>query len=204
MIRLVLIDDHEVLREGLARLISQEPGLEIVGQAGSAEAGLELIDEQKPDVVTLDLTLPNMNGRELALRLMAQESAPKIVILSSEADSESVKSLVGLGVQGYVSKNAPSADIIRAIKMVAEGQNYLSPDVMTALLQGDGDVPKLTLRQMEVLSAASTGLTTKEIAEKLFVSPKTIEKYRGEIIARLDARNLIEAIDKARKLKILS
>ena len=88
--------------------------------------------------------------------------------------------------------------------MAAMGQNYFSPDVMTILIQGQGQKPPaLTLRQMEVLTAAAKGMTTREIAEQLVVSPKTVEKYRGEIIARLDAKNLVEAIDKARRFKIL-
>ena len=204
MLGIVLIDDHELLREGLAKLFAQEPGFEILGQAGTAEDGLDLVQEHKPDVITLDLSLPGMNGRELATQLLSFDSPPKIIILSSEVDPGNVQNLVGLGVHGYVSKSAPSADIVRAIKMVTSGQNYFSPDVMTALVQGSRDVPKLTLRQMEVLSSAAKGLTTKEIAEKLHVSPKTVEKYRGEIIARLEAKNLIEAIDKARQYKILN
>lgn len=204
MIGIVLIDDHELLRDGLARLFAQEPGFEILGQCGNAEDGLNLVEELKPGVVTLDLTMPGMNGRELAVKLLGLDSPPKIIILSSEVDSANVKNLVALGVHGYVSKSAPSSDIVRAIKMVTSGQNYFSPDVMTALIQGEGAAPKLTLRQMEVLSAAAKGLTTKEIAEKLHVSPKTVEKYRGEIIARLEAKNLIEAIDKARQHKLIS
>ena len=203
MVGIVLIDDHELLRQGLAQIFAQEPGFQILGQSGTAEDGLALVQELSPDVITLDLSLPGMNGRELAVKLLSLDSPPKIIILSSEVDAENVKNLVSLGVHGYVSKSAPSADIVRGIKMVTSGQNYFSPDVMTALIQGGTDAPKLTLRQMEVLSAASTGLTTKEIAEKLHVSPKTVEKYRGEIIARLDAKNLIEAIDKARKYKLI-
>ena len=204
MVGIVLIDDHELLRQGLAQLFAQEPGFKILGQSGTAECGLAMVRELSPDVITLDLSLPGMNGRELAVKLLGLDSPPKIIILSSEVDAQNVKNLVSLGIHGYVSKSAPSADIVRGIKMVTSGQNYFSPDVMTALIQGGTDAPKLTLRQMEVLSAASTGLTTKEIAEKLHVSPKTVEKYRGEIIARLGAKNLIEAIDKARKFKLLN
>lgn len=204
MIGIVLIDDHELLREGLARLFAQEPGFEILGQCSTAEDGLSLVMQHQPDVITLDLSLPGMNGRDLAVKLLALDSPPKIIILSSEVDSVNIKNLVSLGIQGYVSKSAPSSDIVRAIKMVTSGQNYFSPDVMTVLIQGDSSAPKLTLRQMEVLSSAAKGLTTKEIAELLHVSPKTVEKYRGEIIARLEAKNLIEAIDKARKYKLIS
>lgn len=205
MIRVLLIDDHEVLREGLAAVLAREPGVEVVGSCGQAEKGLEMVEQLQPDVITLDLTMPGMGGREAALALLSRDNAPKVVVLSSEVCPETVQALVQMGVNGYVSKSAPSSDLVRAVKMVMEGQNYFSPDVTTALIKGSqGDSPPaLTLRQMEVLTAAAKGLTTKEIADKLHVSPKTVEKYRGEIIARLEARNLVEAIDKARRFKLL-
>lgn len=204
MIRVVLIDDHEVLREGLCSVLAREPGVEVVASTGKAEEGLRFIEELSPDVVTLDLAMPGMNGREAAISILSKTDPPKVVVLSSEVCPETVQSLVQIGVHGYVSKSAPTADVVRAIKMVTAGQNYFSPDVMTILIQGQGQKPPtLTLRQMEVLTAAAKGLTTKEIAEQLVVSPKTVEKYRGEIIARLEAKNLVEAIDKARRFKIL-
>ena len=148
--------------------------------------------------------MPGMNGREAAVSILSSDEPPKVVVLSSEVCPETIQALVGLGVHGYVSKSAPTADVVRAIKMAAMGQNYFSPDVMTILIQGQGQKPPaLTLRQMEALTAAAKGMTTREIAEQLVVSPKTVEKYRGEIIARLDAKNLVEAIDKARRFKIL-
>lgn len=205
MIQIVLIDDHEVLREGLAAVFEREPSFQVVAQAGAAEEGLALVESHSPQLVTLDLGLPGIGGREAALRILALENSPKVVILSSEVDPDTVQSLVQLGVHGYVSKSAPASDIVRAIKLVSSGQNYFSPDVMTALVQGgrQGAPPKLTMRQMEVLTNAAKGLTTKEIADKLHVSPKTIEKYRGEIIARMESKNLVEAISKARELKMI-
>jgi two-component system invasion response regulator UvrY len=205
MIRVLMIDDHEVLRDGLASVLGREPGIEVVASTGTAERGLELAEQLQPDVVTLDLSMPGMGGREAALSLLSGEKPPKVVVLSSEVSPDTVQSLLQIGVHGYVSKSAPSSDIVRAIKMVMEGQNYFSPDVTTALIKGSrgGAPPSLTLRQMEVLTAAAKGMTTREIADRLVVSPKTIEKYRGEIIARLEARNLVEAIDKARRLKLL-
>lgn len=204
MIRVLLIDDHEVLREGLCSVLGREPGMEIVAATGKAEEGLRFIEELSPDVVTLDLAMPGMNGREAAVSILAADEPPKVVVLSSEVCPETIQALVSLGVHGYVSKSAPTADVVRAIKMVALGQNYFSPDVMTILIQGQSQKPPaLTLRQMEVLTAAAKGMTTREIAEQLVVSPKTVEKYRGEIIARLEAKNLVEAIDKARRFKIL-
>lgn len=204
MIRVLLIDDHEVLREGLASVLSRDPGIEVVGSSGCARQGLMLVDEFRPDVVTLDLSMPGMGGREAAVALLSREDSPKLVVLSSEVTPETVQGLVQLGVHGYVSKSAPSSDLVRAVKSVVSGQNYFSPDVMTAMISGQAEKPpKLTLRQMEVLTAASKGMTTKEIAESLHVSPKTVEKYRGEIIGKLDSKNLVEAIDKARRFKIL-
>lgn len=205
MIRILMIDDHQVLREGLCSVLQREGDLEVVGQAGKGEEGLALIEQLAPDVVTLDLTLPGMGGREVAMRLLATSAPPKIVVLSSEVEGNTVQGLVQLGVSAYVSKSAPAADVIRAIRAVVAGQNYFSPDVMTLLIRGSQTPAQavLTMRQMEVLTAAAKGLTTKEIADRLSVSPKTVEKYRGEIIARLECRNLVEAIDKARKLRLI-
>jgi DNA-binding NarL/FixJ family response regulator len=205
LIRVVLVDDHEVLREGLVSVMSREPGIEVVGSSGNAEEALKLLEELEPDVVTLDLSMPGMGGREAAVSILSKENSPRLVVVSSEVSPATVQGLVNLGVHAYVSKSAPSSDVVRAVKMVMAGQNYFSPDVMTALLQAGQcqKAPKLTLRQMEVLTEAAKGLTTKDIADKLHVSPKTVEKYRGEIIARLESKNLVEAINKARQLKIL-
>jgi len=205
LIQIVLIDDHEVLREGLAAVFEREPSFQVIAQAGAAEEGLALVEAHSPHLVTLDLGLPGIGGREAALRILALEKSPKVVILSSEVDPDTVQSLVQLGVHGYVSKSAPASDVVRAIKLVSSGQNYFSPDVMTALVQGgrENTPPKLTMRQMEVLTNAAKGMTTKEIADKLHVSPKTIEKYRGEIIARMESKNLVEAISKARELRMI-
>lgn len=205
MITVLLVDDHEVLRQGLARLLELEPDLQVAGQAGSGEEALELCARLQPTVVTLDLQLPGIGGVETAARLLDRRPDLGVAILSSLVRPEDVHMLVRSGVRGYLCKTAPSAEIVRAIRQLGMGGTYYdshAAQALAALVRADGP-PDLSVRQLEVLLMSSRGLRTKEIADRLDVSVKTVEKHRTEIFQRLGVRNLVEALEAARKHQLI-
>lgn len=206
--RVVLIDDHELVRYALGRLISAQGDLEVVGQASSAGEARAILRDTKPDVVVLDLLLPEMSGKEFALELLEQDPTLSLLIVSGRVEPTEIQFLVEAGVKGYVSKTAPADEFVRAVRSIAQGQHYFSSEAASALAgamrrnQGEPMNP-LSLRQMLVLQHMARGRTTKEIAEDMCLSPKTVEKYRSEILRRLNCKNQVQAIEAARKRNLL-
>lgn len=205
MITVLLVDDHEILRQGLARLLENEPDLQVVGQAGSGEEALEECVRLRPTVLTLDLQLPGIGGVETAMRLLDRRPEQGIVVLSSLVRPEDVQLLVRGGVRGYLCKTAPSQEIVRAIRQLGAGGTYFDSHAAGALAVSlrSGEAPELSVRQVEILLMCSRGLRSKEIAAQLDLSLKTVEKHRSEIFQRLGARNLVEALEMARKHQLI-
>ncbi|GMU57200.1 MAG: DNA-binding response regulator [Candidatus Xenobia bacterium] len=206
MISVLLVDDHEVLRQGLTRLLDSEPDLSVVGQAGTGEEALELVRQLEPTLVTLDLHLPGIGGLETAVRLLAARPDQGVVIVSSLVRAREVQLLVRAGVRGYLSKTAPAQEIVRALRQVGTGGNYYDSHAAMALAESlrGAEPPELSARQLEILLMAARGLRTKEIADQLALSVKTVEKHRSEIFARLGVRNLAEALEAARRYQLLA
>lgn len=205
MIKILMVDDHEVLREGLSRLLSNEPDLEVVGQVGRGEDVLELLPAVQPDVITMDLQLPGISGIETALRVLDRTPGQAIAVLSSLVRPSDVQLLVRSGVRGYLCKTAPSKEVVQALRQLALGGTYFDSHAARALAAGlkAPDTPELSVRQLEVLLMSARGLRTREIAEQLDLSLKTVEKHRTEIFQRLGARNLVEALEIARRYELL-
>ncbi len=206
MISVLLVDDHEVLRQGLTRLLDCEPDLSVVGQAGTGEEALELVRQLEPTLVTLDLHLPGIGGLETAVRLLAARPDQGVVIVSSLVRAREVQLLVRTGVRGYLSKTAPAKEIVRALRQVGSGGNYYDSHAAQALAESLRGLEPLELsaRQLEILLMAARGLRTREIANLLALSVKTVEKHRTEIFGRLGVRNLAEALEAARRHQILA
>lgn len=203
-----LIEDHSLVRGGLKRLIQTSASLTVAGEAESVELGLPEVIRLKPDVVTLDLMLPGLSGRPAVEKLLAALPGLKLMVVSARTEAAEIQSLLQAGVLGYVSKDSTSEDFLRSLEAVARGESCLGPAAANALARsmrvgGNGNGSVLSERLIQVLSFIAEGKKTKEIAELLFLSPKTIEKYRGQILRKLDCRNQIEAIEKAKKLNIL-
>ncbi len=206
MTRVLLVDDHELVRTALARFLASQGDIEIVGQACSAEEAWPLLEQGTPDVVTVDLGLPGVGGLEFSLQLLARRPEQAVLIVSSRLEPVELQMLVEAGVLGYVSKVASGDELVLAVRSVARGRNYFCAASASALVAGvrrhEPESP-LSSRQLLVLQQMARGRTTREIAEEMCLSPKTVEKYRGEILRRLKARNQVEALEAARKLNIL-
>ncbi|HEY6222529.1 MAG TPA: response regulator transcription factor [Gemmatimonadales bacterium] len=193
-LRLVLVDDHALVRAGLRALLGEMPGVSVVAEAGDGREALQLIREHKPDIALLDISLPGLNGLEVAARVAKEHPATRVIILSMHGDDESVRRALIAGAAGYLLKNSDRSELELALRTVARGNAWLSPavtkKVVTAFAEGartpvQGAFEVLTPRQREVLQLIAEGHSNKEIAGRLNLSPKTVETHRTELMERL-------------------
>ena len=192
--RILLADDHTLVRAGMRALLNELPDMEVIAESGDGREALRLIGEKKPDLALIDISMPGLNGLELAARAGKEYPSTRIVILSMHVDDEFVRRALVAGAAGYVLKNADRAELEMALRAVARGDTWLSPAVSRRVVEAyarGGDAPSegpfemLTPRQREVLQLIAEGLTTKEIASRLDLSMKTVETHRTELMQRL-------------------
>ncbi|WAG81782.1 response regulator transcription factor [Metapseudomonas furukawaii] len=185
-VRIALIDDHVLVRDGVKSLLSAWPHFQVVAQAESSAEALELVARTELDVLLVDVGLKDMNGLELTRRLCAQHPGIKILILSMYDNQEYVRTSINAGAFGYVLKNAPSTELIAAIEAVAAGGSFYSPEVARKLATNSRDENELTPRELQVLSMLAKGLNNKEVARELDISVRTVETYRLSIRRKLN------------------
>ena len=195
MIRVVLADDHALVRDGLRAVLSREPDLQVVGEAADGREALMVAETAKPDVAVLDLSMPLLNGLDAARQLAARDPAPRTILITMHAEDRYVLDALRAGVRGYVLKKQAAADLVRAIHEVVAGRVYLSPGVGAAVAQAirtGGSLPdeRLTSREREVLQLVAEGKTTKEIAAILHVSVKTADTHRTRLMQKLDIHDI--------------
>ena len=193
-IRLFLVDDHPLVRDGLRVRLGSLPGLEIVGEAGSALDALALVEMLRPDLVLADVGMKDMNGIELAGVLLARWPTLRVVMLSMYDNPEYVQRALQAGARGYVLKDAPAAEIVAAIHAVTAGGTFLSPAVSQRLFRSQAPRPLLTPREGEILSALGRGASSKQIARDLDLSVRTVEAHRQSIKRRLGLEGQAELI----------
>jgi DNA-binding NarL/FixJ family response regulator len=198
--RVYVIDDHPVVRSGLALAIAAEPDLVLVGDASTAAEGLAGAAAARPDVVLVDLGLPDRDGPGLVAALCAALPAARVVILSGCADELQVSEALAAGAHGYLLKSSPVPEILAAIRAAAGGGTPLSPSLTSAVLRAvrragrprPSTIEALTQREREVLLGIATGLSTRELAATLGISPKTVETHRVRLYEKLGARSVVE------------
>ncbi|MBT2300217.1 response regulator transcription factor [Variovorax paradoxus] len=193
-VRLFLVDDHPLVRDGLRARLDPLPGIEIVGEAGSAAEALTLIERLQPDLVLADVGMKDMNGIELAALLLQRQPAVRVVMLSMYDNPEYVQQALQAGARGYVLKDAPAAEIVAAIDAVSAGGTFLSPAVSQRLFRNQVPKPLLTPRESEILSALGRGESSKQIARDLGLSVRTVEAHRQSIKRRLGIEGQAELI----------
>jgi DNA-binding NarL/FixJ family response regulator len=195
MIRVVLADDHALVRDGLRAVLAQERDIEVVGEAADGRDALSVTERAKPDVAVVDLSMPLLNGLDVARHLAARDRGPRTILITMHAEDRYVLEALRAGVRGYVLKKQAAADLVRAIREVAAGRVYLSPGVGSAVAQAirtGRPVPeeRLTPREREVLQLVAEGKTTKEIAGILNVSVKTADAHRTHLMQKLDIHDI--------------
>ena len=197
-IRILIVDDHAVVRKGLAMVLRQEADFEVVGDAQNGRVGLEAAQRLQPDIVLVDLVMPEMDGQEMALALRKSNPNIKVMMLTGTEVDDRVYDLVAAGIEGYVLKNIEPGELIRAIRSIVNGEAYLHPDVMKKAMERmhaeHRPSVSLTPREMEILVYMSTPNTYKQIAEQLSISEETVRSHAKSILEKLKQPNRAQAV----------
>jgi two-component system response regulator NreC len=214
-IRILLADDHTVLRAGLRALLSAEPDMEVVGEAGDGQTTLDQIDRLHPDVVVLDLSMPVLSGLDIVERITTQYFDTKVLVLTMHAEIQYIVRVVEAGGSGYVLKSAADRDLVDAIRQVHRGKTYLYPDAAHLLFEhyrhqgsraeaASDELDLLSEREREVLILTAQGYSSREISEKLVISPKTVDTYRQRLMEKLELRNRVMLVQYALRKGLLT
>ncbi len=200
-VRILLADDHQIVREGLRNLLERQPGFETVGEAADGPSAVQRCRELSAQVVIMDLSMPGLNGIEATRQILAENPAVRVLILSMHSDRRYVLQALKAGASGYLLKDSAFDELVRAIQTVRSGRISLSPALSDQVLQeyvrqlqeaDDSVFSRLTSREREVLQLLAEGRSTKEIAGQLHVSVKTVETHRKQIMDRLDLHSVAE------------
>jgi DNA-binding NarL/FixJ family response regulator len=211
----LIIDDHPLFREGLKAIIGREPRYRLVGEADTARAGIHLATELRPDVIIVDVSLPDKNGIELTRDLAKLLPESRVLIISMHSKITYIATAFQAGARGYLVKESASDGLLKGLAAVARGELFLdsslSSQVVENLLQisvtspapAASPHPRLTPREQEVMRLLAEGFTTREIAKRLFISPKTVENHRANIMKKLDLRTTIDLVRQAARLGLI-
>lgn len=214
-IRVVLVDDHAMVRQGIRDRLSKEADISVVGEAENRESGIALVDQLLPDVVVLDIRLGQDSGIEVAKKLRTDHPKTKILILSAYDYDQYVRALARVGVDGYISKENSQEELVEAIREVVAGGAVLTPKVASKVMKAMSEQPmsvspqsqstdELTLREIEVIELMRAGMRNQGIAEHLAISPRTVESHVARIMAKLNATSRTEAIRIATEIGIIT
>ncbi len=200
-IKILIADDHKITRQGLRSLLENEPDMEVAAEADEGRSAVRIACELKPDVVIMDVSMPDLNGMEATRQIVRKQPSIKIVALSMHSDNMFVTEMLKSGVSGYLLKDCAFEELSSAIRSVVDGKTYLSPAISGVIVNGylnrltntqSADSQVLTDREREILQMISEGKTTKQIALKLHISIKTVETHRRKIMNKLNMFNVAE------------
>jgi DNA-binding NarL/FixJ family response regulator len=207
-IRILIADDHGVVREGLRAVLGPEPDMEVVGEAATGKDVVELAAELRPDVILMDIQMPGMNGIEATRRILEATPEVGVVVLTMFEDDDSVFSAMRAGARGYVLKGAPPSQILKVLRAVAAGEAYFGPEIARRLMDffsapkpasPEETFPELSAREVEILDLIAQGHSNAKIAGRLFLSPKTVGNHISHIFTKLQVAGRAHAIIRARE-----
>ncbi len=211
--RIIVADDHTILRQGIKRIIEESEGMTVIGEAGDGLELLNLMNKIRPEMVVLDISMPNMRGIEAIHEIKMIDAKVKILMLTMHKKKEYLFEALSAGADGYLQKDDTATELITAIKKIRGGATYLSPtfsghitdDLIAIYLKGNKPVgDPLTNREREVLKLIAEGKTNREVAGILFISSKTVEHHRARIMKKLDLKNITELVKYALEKKYIS
>ncbi len=200
-IKILLVDDHEVVRMGLRTLLERRDNIDVVGEAGTVEEAIAAAERTEPDVIVMDIRLPDGNGVDACREIRGQRPETKVIMLTSYADDEAIYGSIMAGASGYLLKQTRGQDLASAIERVAAGESLLDPGItekvlkrMRELAEGESDeLAALTPQERKIIGLIAEGKTNKEIAEEVFLSDKTVKNYVSSILSKLNLRRRSEA-----------
>jgi DNA-binding NarL/FixJ family response regulator len=195
-INIMIVDDHPVVRQGLRAMLSSEPDIRVQGMAASAREAISLIERERPDVVLMDLRMPEMEGIEAIKRLRRISPNIKILVLTNYGSDEYIVRATQAGAMGYLLKNTPQEEIVNAVRVVHSDERYVPKDIAKRLFEAIGR-EELSPRELEVLVLVARGCTNKEVAQKLFISDKTVRNHVTSCLLKLQAKDRTEAVTRA-------
>lgn len=210
--KILIADDHAILRDGIRYLITRMKNMKVVGEAVNGHEAFRKFEELQPDLLILDISLPDKNGMQVAQQILTKSPEANIIILSMYNEDEYINKCLELGVKGYVVKNESGTELEQAIQCVIDGRNYFSSQVQEVIFRKHSQnvslskkrehIVQLTKRESEIIKLISVGLTSQEMADKLFISPRTVETHRANLLKKVGAKNSMELINKVDELKL--
>ena len=201
-IRLMLVDDHRMLRQGLRRSLEEE-GFYVVGEASDGEEAVRLVPAAKPDVILMDVSMPDMDGIEATRRIINNDPDQRIVMLTMHADKDLIDAAIKAGAVGYLTKDCSTDEVIQAVRLAANGETALSPQLAKSMLTEVRKIDEkaareedrlVTKREEEVLQLIADGCSTPEVAQRLYISQKTVKNHLASIYEKLNARDRTQAV----------
>ncbi len=211
MISVVIVDDHQLVRQGIRSVLERVDDMVVVGEAGSGEEAMQLVDEIEPDVVVVDISMPGMSGLDVSAQITASSSRTAVVVLSMHQDGSIINKALKNGALGYVLKESAADELLLAIRAASRGATYLGSTAgasMRSAQESDRTSPapaaQLTKRELEVLQLIGKSLTNRAISRRLDISIKTVERHRTSIMAKLDAHTVVELIRLGLKYGLIS
>ncbi len=208
-VSILVADDHKIIRDSLIMSLNAVEEFEVVGEAANGLQALRQMELLHPDIVLLDLSMPSHSGLEVLEKLFSVEKSARIIVLTSYTDASYIDKCLNFGVDGYIIKSAGLDEIIQAIRWVNDGHRYISPQAQSAYFESMQTKKSktvavtLTRREKEIISYVNKGLTSSQIAEKLYISYRTVETHRSNIMKKIGATNTIELINKCKELNLI-
>lgn len=205
-IKVILVDDHEMVRLGLKGFLNLQPDIEVIGEAENGRAGVEMALERRPDVVVMDLVMPELDGVEATLQVLKDWPEAKILVLTSYLDNEKIYPVIEAGAKGYMLKTSNAAEILNAIKKVAKGQLAIETEVNQKLKDYKDEQhlhDELTARERDILALLAKGYDNQTIADELFISLKTVKTHVSNILSKLDVTDRTQAVVYAFKHRLV-
>jgi DNA-binding NarL/FixJ family response regulator len=214
-IQIILVEDHQIVRDGIKALLTDTPGIEITGEASSCNELMEIIKTKSPDIVIMDVSLPDGSGIEATKILSEEYPNAKVLILSMHTGEDFIFNAIKAGAKGYLPKNTTRKEMLEAIQAISKGEEYFSESISNIILKsyikkaknGEKETPpneeQLTTREMEILKLFAGGLSNQEIADKLFISIRTVESHKNHIMQKLELDSTVDLIKFAIRNKII-
>jgi DNA-binding NarL/FixJ family response regulator len=211
--KILIADDHSMVRDGVKNLIRQNKEYTVIGEAANGRQAIEQFETLAPDLLILDISMPDLNGMEVAREVLHKNPLASIIILSMYDDEEYVSRCLEIGVKGYVVKNESGSELEYAIKSVLQGKNYFSRQAQDVIFKKYShavtkkkqreELIRLTPREIEIIRLIAEGLTSQQMADKLFISPRTVETHRANLMKKVGVKNAIELVKKVQQLELI-